>query len=154
MSATTAQRRTLKFDSLDDVMPDVERLLAGHVTVGKWTLGEICDHLATTMGRALDGFPKPAPWIVRRTIGPFFLKKILKEGGLSSRINAPKVLMPRPGTDARAGAEALRAAIQRIKNAPDPPPENAFFGHMSKDQLLRLQTTHCAHHLSFAVPTS
>ncbi len=151
---TTAQRRTLNFASLDDVMPEVERLMAGHVTVGKWTLGEICDHLATTMNRALDGFPKPMPWIVRRTIGPFFLKKILSDGAMATGIKVPELLMPKPGTDAHQSAEALRTAIQRLKNAPDPPPENAFFGFMSKDQMLRLQTIHTAHHLSFAVPTS
>jgi hypothetical protein len=42
-----AERRELTFASLDDVMPDVERLLAGHVTVGRWTLGQILNHLAT-----------------------------------------------------------------------------------------------------------
>jgi len=34
-----ADRRDLSFTSLDEVMPDVKRLLAGHVTVGQWSLG-------------------------------------------------------------------------------------------------------------------
>ncbi|MFI5459648.1 MAG: DUF1569 domain-containing protein [Isosphaerales bacterium] len=42
-----AGRRELSFASLDEVMPDVERLLAGHATVGQWSLGQICNHLAT-----------------------------------------------------------------------------------------------------------
>ena len=37
--ATTATRRVLKFDSLDQVMADVDQLMTGHTTVGKWTLG-------------------------------------------------------------------------------------------------------------------
>ena len=45
----TPERRTLRFDRFDDIMPDVERLLAGHATVGAWSLAQICRHLATVM---------------------------------------------------------------------------------------------------------
>ena len=31
-------RRTLSYESIDEIMPDVERLLAGHTTVGNWSL--------------------------------------------------------------------------------------------------------------------
>ena len=34
----TEGRRELSFNSLDEVMPDVERLLEGHSTVGHWSL--------------------------------------------------------------------------------------------------------------------
>ena len=47
-------RRTLEFASLTDVMPEVERLLAGHVTVGAWSLGQICHHLATAIRLTVD----------------------------------------------------------------------------------------------------
>src|SRR5262249_54477251 len=123
------------------------------LTVGKWSLGEMCDHLANTMNRALDGYPKPMPWVVRRTIGPYILKKILKEGRMATGIQVPKILEPKSGTDATVGAETLRAAIERLQKASDPFPENAFFGRITKDETVRLQTIHCAHHLSFAVPT-
>ena len=35
-------------------MADVQRLLEGHSTVGNWTLGQICDHLATVTKRSVD----------------------------------------------------------------------------------------------------
>ncbi len=44
----TEGRRPLRFHSFDEIMPDVERLLAGHRTVGHWSLGQICHHLAST----------------------------------------------------------------------------------------------------------
>jgi len=47
----TPGRRTLRYESLDEVMPDVERLLEGHTTVGTWSLAQICRHLATVMRR-------------------------------------------------------------------------------------------------------
>jgi hypothetical protein len=42
----TPGRRTLRYESFDDVMPGVERLLKGHTTVGNWSLAQICRPLA------------------------------------------------------------------------------------------------------------
>ena len=50
-------RRSLTFASLDEVMPDVDRLLRGHTTVGNWSLGQICGHLAQGVDRTIGGFP-------------------------------------------------------------------------------------------------
>ena len=50
----TPGRRTLRYVSFDEVMPDVERLLAGHRTVGNWTLAQICQHLAGVLRRHVD----------------------------------------------------------------------------------------------------
>ena len=36
-----AARRTLVFASLDEVMPDVDRLLEGHATVGRWSYSRL-----------------------------------------------------------------------------------------------------------------
>ena len=47
-------RRTLRYESFDEVMPDVERLLDGHTTVGNWTLAQICHHLAAVLRRHVD----------------------------------------------------------------------------------------------------
>ncbi len=38
----TSGRRALRYESFDEVMPDVERLLERHDTVGKWSLAQIC----------------------------------------------------------------------------------------------------------------
>jgi hypothetical protein len=53
--ANSGKRRQLAFASLDEVMPDVERLLTGHVTVGRWSLGQICNHLAAALRLTLRG---------------------------------------------------------------------------------------------------
>src|SRR5437588_10706280 len=41
-------RRALGFATLDDIVPDVDYLRAGHRTVGQWTLGQILYHLAVS----------------------------------------------------------------------------------------------------------
>ena len=50
----TPGRRTLPYQSLDEVMPDVKWLLDGHTTVGNWSLGQICRHLATALRFSVD----------------------------------------------------------------------------------------------------
>ncbi len=47
-------RRTLRFASLDEIMPEVGRLMAGYTAVGNWTLGQVCEHLATVKKRLVD----------------------------------------------------------------------------------------------------
>jgi hypothetical protein len=55
----TPGRRTLGYESFEEVMPDVERLLPGHTTVGDWTLAQICRHLAIHLAHHLS-FAVPA----------------------------------------------------------------------------------------------
>ena len=38
------ERRILDFASMDEIMPDVERLLEGHSTAGQWTPAQILHH--------------------------------------------------------------------------------------------------------------
>ena len=62
-------RRPLTFTSLEQVMPDVDRLLEGHKTVGAWTLGQICGHLTGAFTSTVDGFRFQCLWIVQKTGG-------------------------------------------------------------------------------------
>ena len=79
------EQRTLKFLSLDQVMPEVDRLLSGqHTLAGTWSLGQICNHLTDAITFSVENYPETAPWIVRRTIGPILVRRILKKGGFPS----------------------------------------------------------------------
>src|SRR4051812_26194070 len=99
-----AERRELTFAGLDEVMPEVERLLGGHVMVGCWSLGQVCNHLATAVTLMLDGgldpVSAPLPEAVRRR---FFRRRRFPGG-----VKAPNpALLPGPDLDGRAEAEAL-----------------------------------------------
>lgn len=148
-----AERRALRFERLDQVMPEVDRLLDGHVTVGNWSLGQICNHLASTIQVALDP-PRRMPWIVRRLIGPLVVRHFLRKGSMPTGFKSPANLIPRPGLDARAEAEALRATLSLFQQQIPETFDHAFFGKIRKTDFSRLQCIHCAHHLSFALPTS
>jgi hypothetical protein len=152
--ATTAGRRALTFARLDEIMPDVDRLLQGYTTVGRWSLGQICNHLARAVNGSLDGFPTKAPWLVRKTIGPIVLRRLLKSGTMPEGVKVPESVLPQPGLDDRAEAEALRAALKRFAGHTVAVVDHPFFGPLGRDRWDHVHRIHCAHHLSFARPVS
>jgi Protein of unknown function (DUF1569) len=147
-------RRTMSFSSLAEVMPEVDRLLAGHRTVGHWTLGQICNHLSGGIIGSVDGFPGRLPWIVRKTIGPLIVRSILKTGRMREGVKLPDPYRPKPGVDARAEAESLRAAIRFFGTHAGPFADHPLSGPLTRENWERLHCIHCAHHLSFALPES
>ncbi len=146
------ERRTLEFARLSDVMPDVDRLLAGHSTVGNWSLGQVCNHLAGAIQKSVDGYGVQAPWLIRATIGSVIKKKILGDRRIRSGIKTSEEILPKTGLDSRAEAEALRASITYYLTHPEPRAVHPFFGRMTGDEWDQLHCIHCAHHLSFVVP--
>ena len=146
-----ASRRALTFDSLDRVMPDVDRLLAGHTTVGTWTLGQICNHLTTTLTWTVDGYPKLAPWFVRKTIGPLVLSPFSERAASPRESSCPAVPARAGPRRVRRGGSpssrtlAFRRPLRPAQRSPDGRPDPAA-------DWERFHCIHCARHLSFALP--
>lgn len=145
-----AERRDLTFASLDEVPPEVERLLAGHVAVGRWSLAQVCNHLATGIRLTLDApvrpfEPTPEQDAARR--------RFFDQGRFPEGMEAPiPVLIPQPDLDARAEADALRDMIARFAAFAGPLPAHPRLGPMTRDEWGRFHCLHCAHHLGFVVP--
>ena len=49
-------RRMLHFSDLPEVLAEANRLALNHRTLGRWTLAQICRHLADTIHGSIDGF--------------------------------------------------------------------------------------------------
>ena len=141
--------RILDFESLDDVMSEVQRLLAGHVTVGRWSLGQILNHLATSIrmssrGRS-ESTPPPGSEVFREQ---FFQTRRFPEG-----VQAPHSrLIPPPDSDAQAQAAMLGEAITRWSVADGPFPDHPLLGTLTKEEWTQFHCIHSAHHLGFAIP--
>jgi hypothetical protein len=147
----TPGRRTLRYESLDDVMPDVARLLEGHVTVGHWSLAQICRHLATAMRRVVD-LPASAADDGSLRVPEERKRQIFESGVLPEGLPGPAETMPSETMGEREEAEGLRAAIAYYRASPGPVIPHRFFGPLTRAEWDRLQLIHCAHHLSFVVP--
>lgn len=148
----TSERRTLQFGDFDEIMPEVERLVAGHRTVGSWSLAQICQHLATVMRRVVD-MPATTPRDVTQEVGEEKKREVLESGKLPEGLPAPPQLVPPEGLNEHAEVEGLRQAIAYYKASNGPVIPHRLFGPLTKQEWDRLQCIHCAHHLSFAVPT-
>ena len=153
-----AGRRSLKFQSLSEVVADTESLhTSGYRKIGNWDLAQVCGHLAEWMRYPIDGFP-PAPfpvrvilWTMRNTVGKKMLKGILEKGFKPGGPTAPQSVQ-QPGADEKAAIAKLRDAVLRFENHTGPLHPSPLFGDLDKETATKLQLVHCAHHLSFLVP--
>lgn len=149
---TTPGRRDLQFQGLDQVMADVDRLLVGHDTVGRWSLGLACNHLTKAVVGSVDGYGFKAPWLIRKLVTPLAWRRILGSGRMPEGVKVPGSHLAESSLDARAEAEALRAALRGFASHTGAMADHPFFGPLSKDDYEKFHRIHCAHHLSFARP--
>jgi hypothetical protein len=148
----TPGRRSLSYGNIDEIMPDVKRLLQGHTTVGNWSLAQICRHVATVMRRVVD-LPASTPQDPSLWVGQEQKRQIFDSGMLPEGIQGPAVVMPTEAFGEREEADGLRQAIEHYKASAGPAIAHRLFGPLTKAEWDRLTLIHCAHHLSFAVPT-
>lgn len=147
----TPGRRTVHFDSLDDIMPDVERLLQGYSKVGQWSVGQACHHLASIMRASVD-LPASTQFDPAMRVDANTRRAMLERGEIPEGIPTNPVLVPPAGLDDREEAEGLRAAIAHYKASPGPAIPHPLLGPLSREEWDSIHGHHAAHHLSFAVP--
>jgi hypothetical protein len=153
------QRRPLRFNDLDEVVRDAEGLLAkGYDKAGNWDLAQVCGHLAEWLRFPVERFPKaPAPiravfWVLRKTVGRKKLLTYISTGSFPAGKPTMPESVPPPGGDPAAAVARLRAAAERFKAHTGPVHPSPLFGQLTKDEGLKLNLIHCAHHLSFLTP--
>ena len=145
-------RRNVDFSSYQDILDDV-RSLASRPTrqLGNWSLGEICEHLASAMNMAVDGPPVQA--LVAYSHGRTTDQEALfcrdHSSPASSCQATPRRSCP-SGADTDKGITALARAIERIQRTADRKP-HPIFGRMTNEEWDRMQFLHSAMHLSFIV---
>jgi hypothetical protein len=149
----TNGRRTLRFASLDEVMPEVARLRRGHTTLGTWTLAQVCRHLANVMNRVID-LPASTPRDPSLEFGLEKKREVFETGRLPEGLPAPPGVVPSGELDEGEEAEGLGRAIDRFRSSPGPLAPHRFFGPLTRDEWHQLQCIHCAHHLSFVIPAT
>ncbi len=147
-----AGRRTLRFQSYDDILADARAMNAQSTrSLGNWSLGQICEHLAKAMEYAVDGAPFKASWLFR-VVGPLIKRRILTRP-MKPGFRLPKsasMYLPQ-NTDAEAGIARLEKAIARYLQTPQLEP-HVIFGPLTRDEYDQLNFRHAEMHLSLIVP--
>jgi hypothetical protein len=148
-------RRKLHFESLDDILADVDQLAKSREirTLGNWTPGQVFEHLATTMTKSIDGFqtsmPAPVRFLFRLVMKNRFLNSPMSPG-FQLPAKAAAEMTPGP-TDLQQGLKDIREAIKRLqtegKRAVSP-----ALGPLTLEEWTKMHCRHAELHLSFLVP--
>jgi hypothetical protein len=149
-----ANRRQVRYDSLQDVLRDAEQLAAGKVhTLGNKTYGQILRHLAIAMNMAIDGSPLRVSWPMRM-MARLFKKKILSapmDPGFNLSAEGESLLWPPGDPGVAQGLEELRQAIHRLETETKREP-SPFLGTLTHEEWNQLHRHHAELHMSFVVP--
>jgi hypothetical protein len=157
MTSQPADRRAVRFETVDELRAEITRLLAADAAgrlrhSGQWTAGQTFGHLAAWIEYAYTGFPTRVPWFVRLFIR-LKLDRYLRDG-LPAGVRIPGA---RGGTygieplDTAEGARRLRAALDRLEREPARYDSPAF-GKLTEPQRVALNLRHAELHLSYLHP--
>lgn len=150
-------RRILQFESVDDVLSEVERLVeadrAGRLQrVGNWSLGQTLAHLAAWAEYSYTGSPLKVPFFVRWFARPFrrrFLYRPMPAG-----VKIPRVPGGTYATEPATVEEALPRLQQVLTRLKQEPPVilHPAIGSLRHEEWIALNLRHAELHLSFFVP--
>lgn len=146
-------RRTLHFESMQDIVDDVLRLDGKPVrTSGNWSAPQIVQHVAKLINFSIDGFPAKAP-VALRIAG-----RLLRNRSLSRTLPAGfrfpgrfTFLAPDEDITWDEAVTYLRETIGRLQyermSAPSP-----VLGPLTHEEWERLHCRHAEMHFSFMQP--
>jgi hypothetical protein len=149
------ERRKVRFESPDEAMRDVERLMAlerdGRLeSLGNWTLGQALGHLATWIGFAYTKPPLPPPPRIVAMIVRLFRNRIINRGmpaGMKMRGTADGTI----GTELMStddGWARFESGWERLRREPPSQPSN-IFGPLTHEEAIKLNLRHAELHLGF-----
>ena len=150
-------KRQLDFRTGDDVIKEITLLAReGYMRTGNWTLTQICEHLDKTIVLGMKGAETRLPWILRATIGRWFIASSLRKNRLPSfRMQTIKELEPGPidlENEDQSVIGHCMASIEEAKRFAGPLRNYPLANNVRVDDWRRLQWIHAAHHLGFLLP--
>ena len=150
-------RRVLRFETIDEMMAEVDRLVAAERAgrlqqVGNWTLGQVLGHLAVWAEFAYSEMPLNPPFFVRWILK--WQKKSYLYGPMRSGVKIPHCPGGTLGTEPMTldeGLARLKKVIERIRREPPTVPSKVF-GVLTQEETIALNLRHAELHLGFLIP--
>ncbi|MGC4032758.1 MAG: DUF1569 domain-containing protein [Tepidisphaeraceae bacterium] len=145
-----AERRSLIFNTPDDVAAEVKRLRdGGYEKAGQWNLPQVCFHCEKLLVQAMTG--PAADTTPEQTARRPILDQMLATNRIPDGIVSPDPAVPPADTPASAVDDFLKTldAFEAFTGTFAP---HRLFGNISPQERRRHQMIHCAHHLSYLVP--
>lgn len=154
--ADDPEQRQLSFQSIDEVVAEVERLSSGDVrTTGNHSFGQILNHLAlshdVSTGRATA---PPPPWFMK-VMMPLMKRMVINSKPLKPGIKLPAkgeaFFWPDKEIDVQSAVEYFKDSVDYYKSN-GPLEIHPFFGKLTSEQSDGLILRHAALHLGFVHP--
>lgn len=150
--------RKLRFNSIDDCIAEVHRIIAANEegslrTSGNWTPGQVVAHVASWIEYGYEGYPvDPPPFFVRWLLR-LRLRKMLRNG-MPRGVRIPGLKDGTVGMNNMATpkvGERLLLALKRLQNREEARFDSPAFGAMSHDDRTLLNLRHAELHIGFLV---
>ncbi|MCA3016774.1 MAG: DUF1569 domain-containing protein [Myxococcaceae bacterium] len=111
--------------------------------------GAAMAHCAQSIVCSIDGYPKPAGWLVRAVLGPLVLRRFLRQGFMrhDTRAPVPGLAPPEASLDAAEGLARLEAAVARFSAHGGTLAPHFAYGAVSRDAYEAVHAMHVANHL-------
>ena len=152
--ADQPERRSLSFNSLDEVVAEAQRLASGEVrTTGKHSFGQILEHLARSHDLSTGKLVGPKPPLYLRLLMPLVKGMIIKDvkPGYTLPAASESFFWPDQEFEVAAALTHLKESVENYNSA-GPLEKHPVFGKLSREKNLQLQCKHCAMHLGFVHP--
>jgi hypothetical protein len=151
------ERRILRFESIDQAMAEVGRLVeaerAGRLRrLGNWTLGQALGHLAAWAEYSYTGAPLEVPFLIKWILR--LRKRKFLYGPMRAGVKIPGVEGGTLATESLPLDEALgrmRRVVGRLKSEA-PTARNPIFGLLNHEEWIALTLRHAELHLGFLIP--
>lgn len=150
------ERRSLRFDSIEDCLAEVQKIADADrngslVTRGNWTAGQNLSHLAAWIEYGWEGYPLDELPLPIRTGMRSMLPEILDKG-MEPGMQIPDIPGGTVGADEMKTKEAIErfsAALNRLNSDEPSKHDSPAFGKMSHAERVQLNLRHSELHLSF-----
>jgi hypothetical protein len=150
-------RRVLRFETIDQMLADVDRLVGAEhegrlKKLGNWTLGQTLGHLACWAEYAYTPAPLKVPFFIRWILK--FQKKKYLYGAMAAGVRIPGTKDGTLATEPMPLDEALprlRRVMERLKVEAPTVPSQAF-GPLTHEEGIALNLRHAELHLGFMIP--
>lgn len=146
-------QRELSFQSIDDILAELDRLTAGEPqTTGLWSPAQIFEHLSEgvrwAMNQPSPGFTTDAP-ILSSELGRKFYERMVRAGKMRQNVQNPNAPTEREDRPWGPALQDFRKALGDFRDYAGPHPIHAFFGELTSAEWQTWNLIHCAHHLGF-----
>ncbi|MEZ6244006.1 MAG: DUF1569 domain-containing protein [Phycisphaerales bacterium] len=151
-----AERRPLRFDTLDDLDRELDRIEASHnagtlTHTGNYTPSQAMHHLARWIVRYETGdLPKRVPLPVK-AFGRVFKGRFLNKGFPAGLPGPEGKTQSEPDNPFEESIAFLREKNQVLRTK-DLGHRNPMFGRLGHEQAVKIHLRHCELHLSFLNP--